>query len=175
MILYHGSCSHFDKIDLSKGRKFKDFGQGFYTTKIESQARQWANNMSARFGSTPGYVSIYDCDENLFKNVKYLKFDEPTEKWAYFIMNNRNNGFTDYDMQSDPLHTINNQRNQFDIVEGPVANDAIAVVLDQFMMNMKSGTALVEALEYKNLSHQISFHTEKGISLLKKVGHYEVG
>jgi len=169
MILYHGSYCCFDSIDLSKGRKFKDFGQGFYTTKIESQAQQWAKNMSVRFGSTFGYVSIYDCDENLLKNVKYLKFDEPTEEWAYFIMNNRNSEFTDLDVQ------INNQRNQFDIVEGPVANDTIAVVLDQFMMNMKSGTALVEALEYKNLNHQISFHTEKGIALLKKVNHYEVG
>jgi len=34
---------------------------------------------------------------------------------------------------------------------------------------------LVEALEYKNLNHQISFHSEIGISLLKKVKHYEVG
>jgi len=34
MILYHGSYSYFEKIDLNKGRKFKDFGQGFYTTKI---------------------------------------------------------------------------------------------------------------------------------------------
>ena len=72
MILYHGSYTFFDKIDLSKGRKFKDFGRGFYTTKIESQARQLAKNMSARLGSTFGYVSIHDCDENLLKNVKYL-------------------------------------------------------------------------------------------------------
>ena len=169
MILYHGSYSYFDNIDISKGRKFKDFGQGFYTTKIESQAQQWARNMSARFGSESGYVSIYNCDENLFNSFKYLKFDGPTEEWAYFIMNNRNMEFTDYENQ------INNQENQFDIVEGPVANDNIAVVLDQFMMNMRSGTALVEALEYKNLNHQISFHTEKGISLLNKVEHYEVG
>ena len=173
MILYHGSNSCFDKIDLSKGRKFKDFGQGFYTTKIENQARQWAKNMSARFGSTFGYVSIYNCDENSFKNLRYLKFDEPTEEWAYFIMNNRNNEFVDFAHQNGTLG-INNQNNQFDIVEGPVANDTIAVVLDQFMMNMKSGTALVEALEHKNLNHQISFHTERGISLLNKVEHYEV-
>ena len=168
MILYHGSYSNFDKIELSKGRKFKDFGQGFYTTKIESQARQWAKNMSARFGSESGFVSVFDCDENLFKNYNYLKFDKPTEKWAYFIMNNRNSEFSDFKSQ------INNQRNQFDIVEGPVANDNIAVVLDQFMMNMKSGTALIEALEYKILNHQISSHTEKGITLLNKVKHYEV-
>ena len=167
MILYHGSYTFFDKIDLNKGRKYKDFGQGFYTTKIESQARQWAKNMSARFGLAFGFVSVYNCDENLFESLKYLKFDEPTEEWAYFIMNNRNNEFAG-------TAQINNQKNQFDIVEGPVANDTIAVVLDQFMMNMKSGTALVEALEYKNLNHQISFHTEKGISLLKKVEHCEV-
>ena len=168
MIVYHGSYSFFDRIDLSKGRKYKDFGQGFYTTKIESQARQWAINMAARYGIANGFVSVYDCDENLFKNYKYIKFDKPTEDWAHFIMNNRNSDFNDIESQ------INNQRNQFDIVEGPVANDNIAVVLDQFMMNMKSGTALVEALEYKNLNHQISFHTESGISLLKKVEHYNV-
>jgi len=169
MILYHGSYTHFDKIDLNKGRKHKDFGQGFYTTKIESQARQWAINMSARFGTSNGFVTIFECDESLFKNYKYLYFSKPTEEWAYFIMNNRNTDFTDSENQ------INNRKNQFDIVEGPVANDNIAVVLDQFMMNMKSGTALVEALEYKNLNHQISFHSENGISLLKKVKHYEVG
>jgi len=168
MILYHGSYSFFDKIDITKGRKFKDFGQGFYTTKIESQAQQWAKNMSARFGLKSGFISIYNCDEKLFGGLNYLKFDEPTEEWAYFIMNNRNIEFSDFKTK------INNQRNQYDIVEGPVANDNIAVVMDQFMMNMKSGTALVEALEYKNLNHQISFHTEKGISLLNKVEHYEV-
>jgi len=168
MILYHGSYTYFEKIDLNKGRKYKDFGQGFYTTKIESQARQWAKNMSARFGESNGYVSIYECDEGLFKNYKYLCFNEPTEEWAYFIMNNRSSEFMDLENQ------INNHNNQFDIVEGPVANDNIAVVLDQFMMNMKSGTALVEALEYKNLNHQISFHSESAVSLLKKVKHYEV-
>ncbi|MCL2764523.1 MAG: DUF3990 domain-containing protein [Treponema sp.] len=168
MILYHGSYTHFDKIDLNKGRKYKDFGRGFYTTKVKDQAEQWAGNMSARFGTPFGFVSIYECDDSLFNNLKYLKFDEPTEEWAYFIMNNRNSEFIDIETQ------INNQGNQFDIVEGPVANDTIAVVLDQFMMNMKSGTALVEALEYKNLNHQISFHSEKGISLLTKAGYYEV-
>ena len=168
MILYHGSYTHFDRIDVGKGRKYKDFGQGFYTTKIESQAQQWAKNMSARYEEPVGYVSIYECDENLLSNFKYLKFSIPTEEWAYFIMNNRNTEFTEFETQ------INNQKRQFDIVEGPVANDTIAVVLDQFMMNMKSGTALVEALEYKNINHQISFHTEKGISLLAKVDQYAV-
>lgn len=31
MILYHGSNQSIVNIDLSRGKKFKDFGQGFYT------------------------------------------------------------------------------------------------------------------------------------------------
>jgi len=35
MILYHGSYSNFEKIDLSKGRKFKDLNHqiSFHTEK----------------------------------------------------------------------------------------------------------------------------------------------
>jgi len=92
----------------------------------------WLSFAISRYAKSKNLTpdNVYECDEILFKELKYLKFD---------------------------------------IVEGPVANDNIAVVLDQFMMNMKSETALVEALEYKNLNHQISFHTGKGISLLNKV------
>ena len=38
MILYHGSNQPIADIDLSRGKKFKDFGQGFYTTHIKEQA-----------------------------------------------------------------------------------------------------------------------------------------
>ena len=39
MILYHGSNQPIDSIDLSQGKKFRDFGQGFYTTHLKDQAR----------------------------------------------------------------------------------------------------------------------------------------
>lgn len=38
LTLYHGSNIYIDKIDLSKGLKDKDFGQGFYLTDIRDQA-----------------------------------------------------------------------------------------------------------------------------------------
>ena len=40
--LYHGSNVAIDEIDLSKGIKDKDFGQGFYLTDILSQAEDMA-------------------------------------------------------------------------------------------------------------------------------------
>lgn len=38
MKLYHGSNQLIENIDLLKGRKYKDFGQGFYTTHLREQA-----------------------------------------------------------------------------------------------------------------------------------------
>lgn len=32
MILYHGTNADFDRISLTIGSKFKDFGWGFYAT-----------------------------------------------------------------------------------------------------------------------------------------------
>ena len=36
--LYHGTVYDFDEINLSRGKPFKDFGRGFYTTQIREHA-----------------------------------------------------------------------------------------------------------------------------------------
>jgi hypothetical protein len=36
--LYHGSITDFDEIDVSLGKPYKDFGQGFYCSETKSQA-----------------------------------------------------------------------------------------------------------------------------------------
>jgi hypothetical protein len=42
MIVYHGSYIEVTKIDLTKCAPHKDFGRGFYVTKIKEQAETWA-------------------------------------------------------------------------------------------------------------------------------------
>ena len=38
MILFHGTYLDFDRIDLSKSNKGKDFGKGFYLSENKEQA-----------------------------------------------------------------------------------------------------------------------------------------
>ena len=40
--LYHGSNMEIEEIDLKRGRKGKDFGQGFYLTTLRSQTKEQA-------------------------------------------------------------------------------------------------------------------------------------
>ena len=87
MILYHGSNQQIVTIDLSKGKKFKDFGQGFYTTHIKKQAEYWSRRITDRFGGTPT-VTMFDFDiDAVFTsglNIKvFEKPDRDIESPAY--------------------------------------------------------------------------------------------
>jgi hypothetical protein len=57
MKIYHGSLEAVEKPDISFSRTNTDFGRGFYTTTIKSQAEKWAMRSKRRFGY--GTVSIY--------------------------------------------------------------------------------------------------------------------
>ena len=48
LIVYHGSCSDFENIDLSKSHDRRDFGKGFYTTILQEQSKEWAYRLSLR-------------------------------------------------------------------------------------------------------------------------------
>jgi len=50
MILYHGSLEAIEKPDITFSRDNTDFGKGFYTTTIESQAIRWTGRFKRRFG-----------------------------------------------------------------------------------------------------------------------------
>ena len=48
MILYHGSNTEIDAIDLGRCVPYKDFGRGFYLTSMPDQAEKMARR-TARF------------------------------------------------------------------------------------------------------------------------------
>lgn len=166
MILYHGSNMEILQIDFSKCKPYKDFGKGFYLTTISEQALRMAKNKAALFGGQP-IITIYEIDDCIFSNAKLnvKKFDmAPTIEWARFIVNNRNMNFT------DATNLDCNIDNKYDIVIGPVADDAIAATIRRYMGDELDEDGLMHRLTYKKLSNQYSFHTEKAISYLRKVG-----
>ncbi len=165
MILYHGSNVKIDTIDLSKGRKFKDFGQGFYCTTIKEQAEFMAIRTTRRCQKGEPIVSRFELDEKIFedKEIKVKKFDKPTEEWAEFILNNRNKYFKDIDS------LVCNSDNKYDLVIGPVADDDIVALLWQINDSLSTVSDIVNRLKYKELTNQYSFHTEKSLKYIKGV------
>ena len=122
MKVYHGSYTEIDVIDLAFCETGKDFGQGFYVTKLREQAEFWAKKKGERKGKS-GYVTEYDFDEFFFERndmIKFLRFEDYNEEWLEFVVLNRKN-------------KSKHQIHDYDIVEGPVANDKIATEVDKYI------------------------------------------
>ena len=95
--LFHGSNVEIDKVDLSKCMPNKDFGCGFYTTLMESQAWRMAQRRARIAGG------------------------EPTVEWAIIVRNNRDRNFMEYDSLECNLDC------KYDVVIGPVADDTVGL------------------------------------------------
>ena len=114
MQVYHGSYMRIDKINLSQCIPNKDFGQGFYVTKLHSQAAYWAERKGKKQRNV-GFVTEFEYNENICRmmKLKVLRFDDYNDEWLEFVVLNRKN-------------ETEQQAHDYDIIEGPVADDKIA-------------------------------------------------
>ena len=64
LAIYHGSIDIIKKPIFSKGKKYNDYGLGFYCTEHIELAKEWACNEGI-----DGYVNSYVID---LDNLKYL-------------------------------------------------------------------------------------------------------
>ena len=152
MKLYHGSNTVIERIDLSKCKPYKDFGQGFYLTEIKEQVELMARRTSAIYGGEP-IVSEFEFDETALNILSVKMFEEPSEEWALFVMANRNR------KNVQPTHC-------FDIVIGPVADDTIATLFRNFDDGIIDLHMLVNGLKYRKVSSQYLFHSAEAIKYL---------
>ncbi len=165
MILYHGSNTYIEKIELQRCKPFKDFGRGFYCTTIKGQAELMAKRVAAIFGGI-AYVTQFELDENIFNDsgIRTRKFEGPSKEWAMFVLNNRNRSFT----QSGSMEC--NHDNKYDLVVGPIANDDLALLFRTFTNGFIDLDALIKGMEYKKLTDQYSFHSDSSLCYLKSLG-----
>lgn len=143
MLVYHGSAQIVETPEIRIAKYNKDFYFGFYCTIMREQAQRWAT----RFGMK-GYINIYEYMPN--NELKMLKFDKMTEEWLDFIAACRNGKAHDYD-----------------IVEGPMADDTIYNYVQGFIDGKYSRAAFWELAKFKYPTHQISFHTVRALTTLK--------
>lgn len=159
--LFHGSNVLIDKIDLSRSRKGKDFGQGFYLNANKNQAYAMAQRTVRTLDCGEATLSAFsfDMDDALSAGLKIKIFDDYNEEWASFVVMNRNN------RTDTPLHP-------YDIVIGPIADDTVGVQIRRFSLGYMSAKTLVEELRYHG-DHAIQyfFGTQRAVELLKPVSN----
>lgn len=145
-MLYHASGEIVEFPEIRKGKYGKDFSWGFYCTKDYEQAKKWAK----RNRKCPT-INMYSFSQN--DKLKVMKFDNMSDEWLDFIAMCRAGGIHEYD-----------------IVEGPMADDTVWNFVNDFLAADISRTAFWELAKFKHPTHQISFHTLRALDCLKFEG-----
>jgi hypothetical protein len=153
MKVYHGGFIPIEKPEILKSKFSKDFGEGFYCTKLEEQAERWASRYD-----TP-VVSIYEYTPN--ETLSMLVFEEMTEKWLDFIVECRSGG-----------------KHSYDIVIGAMANDQIYNYISDFIDGILNREQFWVLAKFKQPTHQICFCSVKALKTLqftefKSIGNYD--
>jgi predicted RNA-binding protein YlxR (DUF448 family) len=156
MKVYHGSDTAVSVVDLQKCKPNKDFGRGFYVTKLRSQAEDMAKRVTKYNKLTP-VVTEYEFDEYAYEDedLKVLRFDDYSEEWLDFVVLNRN---------ADKRK----QAHDYDIVEGPVADDRISRNVSKYLRGKISKENFLEMLKHSE-NHQICFCTVNSLQMLEYV------
>ena len=137
--IYHGSNVVVEKPQIMISGFYKDFGYGFYCTNLEKQAKKWA--LTKRGDSI---VSLFSYKPS--GALRILSFPEMTDEWLDFVVSCRRGIKHDYD-----------------IVEGPMADDQIWDYVEDFMEVIITREAFWVFAKFKYPTHQIVFCTQKAL------------
>ncbi|MDR1022080.1 MAG: DUF3990 domain-containing protein [Prevotellaceae bacterium] len=157
MKVYHGSYTAIHEIDLTKCEPKRDFGRGFYVTKLREQAEIFAVRKGNR-KHTESVITEFEFDEDVYENddFKILVFSDYNSEWFDFVIQNRK------------LRKI---AHGYDIVEGLVADDKIQTRIQSFLDGVITKEEFFNQLKYPKPSHQICFCTVNSLKALKKTDY----
>lgn len=150
MIIYHGSNTIVQEPKIIVDGYYKDFGYGFYCTELEKQAKRWALTKRKKH-----IVNKYNYKPDDSLNI--CEFEQMTEEWLDFVVDCRRG-----------------IEHNYDIVEGPMADDTIWDYIEDYAAGLISREAFWVLVKFKYPTHQITFCSEKAICTLKFEGSYEL-
>jgi hypothetical protein len=164
MRLYHGSNQIIRQPDLSKGRKFLDFGCGFYLSDKKSQAETRAKSAVVFFEDGLPTVNIFDWNDEIVVDLNVLHFPTANIEWLDFVLANRQGN----------VYALTNQ---YDIVIGPTANDKTILVVDQFIAGMFNNLEnpkefVIKLFQPEKLATQYLFATDKSVKYINFIESY---
>lgn len=164
LIVYHGSNDIIDKPKHDGGRRFSDFGLGFYVTTNIEMAKSWACRKKAKNSYVNKYMFNVD-------GLNSFTFDLDLN-WLLFIAFNRR--VVENEELINTLKEKYKDIDKYDIIIGPTADDRMFDTLDLFFNNNITLEHCLQALNSMDLDIQYNIRSSKGIEAIEFVKHLEL-
>lgn len=170
-VLYHGTISNIEKIDVNQGRGWKDFGKGFYMAvsyhqavgmmhkKYKEAVRRSRNKKISDFAE---HLYQIELDADVVKTLNIKFFEQADQEWLDFILMCREKGGTPH---------------PYDMVIGPTADDDTMLCLKTYwdglygiVGSFEAKKILLNNLETENLGIQYFIGKQEVVNkVIKKV------
>lgn len=168
MILYHGSENIIKMPYLGGGKKYNDYGQGFYCTREIELAKEWACTESVS-----AYVNKYELDMTDLKVLDLSKEKYSTLHWLAILMNYRKLRVTTPVMKRAMEWLIRQfliDIDEYDVIIGYRADDSYFSFARAFLNNQISLAQLSFAMQLGELGIQYVLKSKKAFATLKYTG-----
>jgi len=159
MKVFHGTNTIVEHPRIVNRFKTLDFGEGFYTTENEEQARDFAVKVCER--RRPRLVPAVNCYEfhEDLSQLSVLQFDAPDEQWLDFVVARRKGiPFTE----------------EYDLIVGPVANDDVFGTIVLYEAGQLDKESAVRNFKVRKLYNQVVFCNEFVLNRLAFIESYQV-
>lgn len=161
-IIYHGSVNEIKKPIFGYGKRYNDYGLGFYCTEELDLAKEWAVSIDH-----DGFANVYEIEMD---DLTILNLNDPKYcimHWLAILLENRT-----FDIQS-PLaleakeYILKNflpDYKHYDIIIGYRADDSYFSFAQDFINGMISYRQLRNAMYLGNLGQQFVLKSKKAFS-----------
>lgn len=170
--LLHGTDHIIEVPDITIGNAHNDYGKGFYCTRVDEMAREWACKKN-----TDGFVNVYDFDMEGLHVLNLLDGNHTILNWIALLLQ-----FRTFKLHSEIAidardylishYAIN--LSPYDVVVGYRADDSYFQYAESFVENALPLRSLNHALRLGKLGEQTVVISQKGFDHLKFTDAYAV-
>jgi hypothetical protein len=152
MLIYHGSKDRIEKPEYGKGKRYNDYGLGFYCTEDIEMAKEWSCGEDH-----DGYANIYEIDTTGLKILNLNAADFTILHWLTVLLKNRSFRLTNQiakDAKEYLLENFSVDTADCDVMIGYRADDSYFSFAEDFLNNAISVKKLEKAMRLGNLGEQ---------------------
>lgn len=170
-IIYHGSINRIEQPIFGFGKKYNDYGLGFYCTENIELAKEWAVQEEQ-----DGYANIYEIDESGLKILNLCDDNYNCLNWIELLLRHRTFDLSTPISKASAEYLHKNfcvDISDADVVIGYRADDSYFSYAQDFLNNTISCGQLYEALHLGNLGQQYVLKSKKAFNSISAIG-YEI-
>lgn len=165
IILLHGTDHIIEEPDINIGNEHNDYGKGFYCTKAEEMAKEWACKQN-----TDGFVNSYELNTDALKILDLTDGQHTVLNWIAILLKYRTFKLSSeiaIDARDYIIEHYSVNIGDYDVVVGYRADDSYFQYAESFVSNGLPLRSLNKALRLGKLGEQTVLVSQKAFDQIK--------